>query len=61
MGVLAWLGIPAGATVIAILWVNWSARPRGPVETSESLAERERFKAAFTAPSDAEQPERRAS
>jgi hypothetical protein len=48
MGVLAWLGVPAVATLLAIVWVNWAARPRGPVETEESLAERERFKAAFT-------------
>jgi hypothetical protein len=47
MGVLAWLGIPAGATVLAIAWVQWSLRPRGPIETHESLAEHERFKAAM--------------
>ncbi|HVW80686.1 MAG TPA: hypothetical protein VHB69_07090 [Mycobacteriales bacterium] len=46
MGVLAWLGAPAVATVVAIVWVNWAARPRGPVEVEQSLAERERFKAA---------------
>jgi hypothetical protein len=50
MGVLAWLGVPAVATLLAIVWVHWSSRARGPVETSESLAERERFKAAFAAP-----------
>jgi hypothetical protein len=50
MGVLAWLGAPAVATLLAIVWVNWAARPRGPVETEESLAERERFKAAFNRP-----------
>lgn len=50
MGVLAWLGAPALATLIAIVWVNWAARPRGPVETEQSLAERERFKAAFARP-----------
>jgi hypothetical protein len=50
MGVLAWLGVPAVATVVAIVWVNWAARPRGPVEVEQSLAERERFKAAFTPP-----------
>ncbi|HTR70851.1 MAG TPA: hypothetical protein VMH41_11565 [Mycobacteriales bacterium] len=46
MGVLAWLGPPAVATVLAIIWVNWSARTRGPAEIHESLAERERFNAA---------------
>jgi hypothetical protein len=50
MGVLAWLGIPAGATALAIIWVQWSNRTRGPVEIQESLAERERFKAAFAPP-----------
>jgi hypothetical protein len=58
MGVLAWLGVPAAATTLAIVWVHWSSRTRGPVETNESLAERERFKAAFAAP---QQPRRRAS
>jgi hypothetical protein len=64
MGVLAWLGIPAGATVLAIIWVNWSARPRGPVGTHQSLAERERFNAAIAkplAPRVADRQERRAS
>jgi hypothetical protein len=64
MGVLAWLGIPAGATVIAIIWVNWSSRPKGPIETHQSLAERERFKAAFAKPLTTiapEHTERRAS
>jgi len=32
------------------VWVNWAARPRGPVETEQSLAERERFKEAFSRP-----------
>ena len=50
MGVLAWLGAPLGVTVLAILWVQWANRTRGPVETSRSLAERERFKAALTPP-----------
>jgi hypothetical protein len=58
MGVLAWLGVPAIATLLAIVWVHWSSRTRPPIETRESLAERERFKAAFAAP---KQPRRRAS
>jgi hypothetical protein len=48
MGVLVWLAVPAAITLIAVGWVNWTSRARGPVGTSESLAERERFKAAFT-------------
>jgi hypothetical protein len=59
MGVLAWLGAPAVATVIAIVWVNWAARPRGPVETEESLAERERFNAAFSRPLSVVDPQTR--
>jgi hypothetical protein len=50
MGVLVWLAVPAAITLIAVGWVNWASRARGPVETSESLAERERFKAALTRP-----------
>ena len=50
MGVLAWLGVPAVATVLAIVWTHWSTRPRGPVETSESLAAHERFKTAMASP-----------
>jgi hypothetical protein len=56
MGVLAWLGVPAAATILAIVWVHWASRTRGPAETAESLAERERFVAAFARP----QPRRRA-
>ena len=48
MAILAWtLGLPTVATAITILWVHWSQRPRGPVETHESVAAYERFKAAF--------------
>jgi hypothetical protein len=60
VGVLAWLGVPAITTLVAIVWVNLAARPRGPVETEQSLAERERFKAAFARPVRViEQPTRR--
>jgi hypothetical protein len=54
MGVLAWLGIPAAATVLAIGWVQWSVRPRGPVETHESLAQHEKFKTAMARPARSE-------
>jgi len=58
MGVLAWLGIPAGATALAILWVQWASRTRGPVKPRHSVAERERFNAVFDPP---QQQHRRAS
>lgn len=48
MAILVWtLGLPTIATAVAIGWVHWSTRPRGPVETHESVAAHERFKAAF--------------
>ena len=56
MGVLAWLIFPVVAVVLAIFWVDWSARPRGPVEAHESLAERERFVAAMARPMDESSP-----
>lgn len=57
MGILVWtLGFPTVATVLAIAWVTWSNRPRGPVEPHESVAEHERFTRALATPI----PQRRA-
>jgi hypothetical protein len=51
MGILVWtLGFPTVATVLAIIWVMWSSRPRGPAEPHESVAEHERFTRALAAP-----------
>ena len=48
MGILVWtLGLPTVATALAVLWVMWSSRPRGPIETHVSVAEHERFKRAM--------------
>lgn len=48
MAILAWtLGLPTVATAMAIVWVHWATRPRGPMETRESVAQHERFKAAL--------------
>jgi len=48
MSILAWtLGLPTVATIMAIFWVHWAARPRGPVEARDSVAQHERFKAAL--------------
>jgi hypothetical protein len=48
MAILAWtLGLPTVATAMAILWVHWATRPRGPMETRESVAQHEKFKAAL--------------
>ena len=54
MGILAWtLGLPTFATAMAIGWVHWATRPRGPVQAHESVAAHERFKAAMAASSRA--------
>jgi hypothetical protein len=46
--ILVWtLGLPTVATVLAIAWVAWSTRERGPAQTHESLAAHERFKQAM--------------
>jgi hypothetical protein len=51
MAILAWtLGLPTVMTMLAIGWVHWATRPRGPVETHVSLEEHERFKAALAPP-----------
>ena len=48
MAILVWtLGLPTVATAVAIVWVHVASRPRGPVETHESVAAHEKFKAAF--------------
>jgi hypothetical protein len=43
MGALAWLGIPVGAGVLAVLWAAWAARPPRATGDGASLAEHQRF------------------
>jgi hypothetical protein len=45
--VIAWLGIPVLATLAAIVWVLWAARPRPRQDVIDSVASYERFKAAL--------------
>jgi hypothetical protein len=59
MGVLVWLAAPIGATVVAIGWVHWASRPRGPADAVDSLAAHERFKAAMAAPVRRDVPRQR--
>jgi hypothetical protein len=46
--ILVWtLGLPTVATLLAIAWISWSTRERGPAQTHESVAAHERFKKAM--------------
>ncbi|MFE0463642.1 hypothetical protein ACFW1A_30765 [Kitasatospora sp. NPDC058965] len=47
MAVLAWLGIPVVAGVVAVLWATWAARPPKATGDGASLAEHQRFTAAM--------------
>jgi hypothetical protein len=47
MTALAWLAVPLVITFVAIGIVMWVARPKGPVDAKDSLAERERFTEAM--------------
>jgi hypothetical protein len=51
MQTFGWLAIPVLATVAAVAWVSWAARPRKTV-TFDTLARYERFRAAVSRPSD---------
>lgn len=57
MGPLVWLLIPIGATVLAIVWVTWTNRPRRPADAHDSLAAHRRFTEALQR-SEADPPRR---
>jgi hypothetical protein len=46
-GWLAWLLPVPVATLSAIAWAAWRARPRGPVDPRDSVADYERFRRAL--------------
>ncbi len=48
MQILAWLGVPVAATLLAIGWAHWASRERGPAETQDTVAQYERFRSAMT-------------
>lgn len=50
MQALAWWLIPIVATVLAVVWLSFRARPRPPVDAHDSMEERERFRAAMERP-----------
>ena len=47
---MAWWLIPIVATLLAVVWVSWRARPRRPVDPHESLAAHRRFTEALSPP-----------
>lgn len=47
LDILGWLLVPLVVVVIAVVWVRWRARPKGPVHPDESMAELARFRSAM--------------
>ncbi len=47
---MAWWLIPIVATLLAVMWVSWRARPRRPVDPHHSLAAHRRFTEALSPP-----------
>lgn len=47
MDSLVWLAIPAGALVVALLWVAWASRTPPRADTHETVEAHQRFRAAF--------------
>lgn len=48
--ILAWLLVPLGVTVLALLWFGWRARPKGPGDAHEGVADMARFREAMARP-----------
>lgn len=46
MNPLVWLAIPAGALLLALVWVYFVSRPERPVQMHESMEHFERFRTA---------------
>lgn len=44
MAALLWLVIPVAATLLALVWAGWAARPRTPARTIDSVKTYERFR-----------------
>ena len=47
---ILWLSPVVVAPLLAVIWMSWAGRPRGPVEAIETVEEHNRFKAALTTP-----------
>lgn len=61
MQAMAWWLVPITATLLAIAWVTWSARPRRPADPHDTLAAHRRFTEALSpsTPDDSERGVRR--
>jgi len=49
---MAWWLIPIVATLLAVAWVTWRARPRRPADPHQTLAAHKRFTDALMPPDD---------
>jgi hypothetical protein len=47
---ILWLSPVIVAPLIAVFWIAWYSRPRGPVEAMQSVQQHDRFRAALTQP-----------
>jgi hypothetical protein len=47
---MAWWLIPITATLLAVAWVTWRARPKPPADPHETLAAHRRFTEALSPP-----------
>jgi hypothetical protein len=47
---ILWLSPVVIAPLLAVVWMSWAARPKGPVAATETVEEYDRFKAALTSP-----------
>ncbi len=53
--ILAWLLVPLAVTLVALAFVAWRARPKGPADAHDGVAGMARFRDAMSKPL----PERR--
>lgn len=54
--ILAWLLVPLAVTLVALAFVAWRSRPKGPADAHDGVAGMARFRDAMSKPL----PERRA-
>ncbi len=47
---ILWLSPVIVSPMLAIAWMSYATRPRGPVEAMETVEQYDRFRAALTSP-----------